>query len=135
MERIQDLRIETTLDLRIGRNLDFVVGRTLDLVIWRTLHLEIVGSGILGIGNIHDLDTSYHVAGGLLPLSSPGSSWRGDLRKRTSFCLYEKGLKRALDWVHVGDSGAVVINNLKAWPGLKEEESKPCRKADRRGSL
>ncbi|GKB18309.1 hypothetical protein Tco_0852232, partial [Tanacetum coccineum] len=23
-------------------------------------------------------------------------------------------------------------NNLKAWPGLKEEESKPCRKADRR---
>ena len=24
---------------------------------------------------------------------------------------------------------------LKAWPGLKEEESRPCRAADRRGSL
>jgi len=27
------------------------------------------------------------------------------------------------------------LNNLKAWPGLKEEESRPCREADRRGSL
>jgi len=27
------------------------------------------------------------------------------------------------------------LNNLKAWPGLKEEESRPCREADRGGSL
>lgn len=27
------------------------------------------------------------------------------------------------------------LDNLKAWPGLKEEESRPCREADRRGSL
>ena len=27
------------------------------------------------------------------------------------------------------------LNNRQACPGLKEEESRPCRKADRRGSL
>jgi hypothetical protein len=27
------------------------------------------------------------------------------------------------------------LNNLKTWPDLKEEESRPRREADRRGSL
>ncbi|KAK1441416.1 hypothetical protein QVD17_07291 [Tagetes erecta] len=65
IERIKNLRIETTPDLGIGRTLDLgagsildlIVGRTLDLVIGRTMYLEIVGLGIFGIGNTHELDT------------------------------------------------------------------------------
>ncbi|GKF64319.1 hypothetical protein Tco_0187767, partial [Tanacetum coccineum] len=38
-------------------------------------------------------------------------------------------------WQERNDLAQTYLNNLKAWPGLKEEESKPCRKADRRGSL
>ncbi|GJZ50877.1 cytochrome c biogenesis FN, mitochondrial [Tanacetum coccineum] len=36
-------------------------------------------------------------------------------------------------WQERNDLAQTYLNNLKAWPGLKEEESKPCRKADIRG--
>ncbi|GJV76377.1 putative NADH:ubiquinone reductase [Tanacetum coccineum] len=35
-------------------------------------------------------------------------------------------------WQERNDLAQTYLNNLKAWPGLKEEESQPCRKADRR---
>ncbi|GJV28724.1 putative NADH:ubiquinone reductase, partial [Tanacetum coccineum] len=54
--------------------------------------------------------------------------WKPSMKKEGAF----PAAYFAKRWQERNDLAQTYLNNLKAWPGLKEEESQPCRKADRR---
>lgn len=69
--------------------------------------------------------------------TSAPSSWPRGNSLRPTPLRKEGGLPISLLCQEVVGSQRPSPNplKLKAWPGLKEEESRPCRAADRRGSL
>ncbi|GJZ14879.1 hypothetical protein Tco_0550556 [Tanacetum coccineum] len=56
--------------------------------------------------------------------------WKPSMKKEGAF----PAAYFAKRWQERNDLAQTYLNNLKAWPDLKEKESKPYRKADRRGS-